>query len=163
MTIGSSVYIGTDGTGPGKETLSNQSLFTWTRGSSLEFRLMYWVLTNIILGGQWVRTRAGWRLSESDDSEPSKEEVQDLLGKHIKRESNRLMLEKASGISGAPRKFRGTISIFSNGTKVVLIRFLISTAINKKNIFKRLALVPPRTWPICQSFHGRLPNLDIPH
>ena len=60
---------------------------------------------NLTLGGQWVRTRSGWRLSESEDSEPSKEEVQDLLGKHIKRESNRLMLEKASGISGAPRKF----------------------------------------------------------
>ena len=62
---------------------------------------------NPCLGGQWVRTRSGWRLSESEDSEePSRQEVQDVLGAHIKRESNKYLMERASGINGAPRKSR---------------------------------------------------------
>ena len=52
-----------------------------------------------------MRTRSGWRLSESEDSEePSRQEVQDVLGAHIKRESNKYLMERALGINGAPRK-----------------------------------------------------------
>ena len=88
MTIGSSVYIGTDGSGPGK------------RRKRTLFDSIF-----INQGGQWVRTRSGWRLSESDDTEPSKAEVADVLGKHIKRESNKYIMQKAEGITGAPREF----------------------------------------------------------
>ena len=102
MTIGSSVYIGTDGTGPGKLKLICIKYIKFIQ--NIQFTETK--LNNILhLGGQWVRTRSGWRLSESEDSEePSRQEVQDVLGAHIKRESNKYLMERALGINGAPRK-----------------------------------------------------------
>ena len=63
----------------------------------------------VYVGGQWTRTRRGWRLSESEteveNQSPSKTQVENLLEKHVQKQSHKQMLETAEGIKGAPRKF----------------------------------------------------------
>ena len=90
MSLGSAVYIGTDGGGPGGQ---------WVRYVE--------GYNQVVIKWYLLRTRSGWRLSESENEEieePTKDQVQDILGKHIKKTSNKIIMVEAEGIKGAPRK-----------------------------------------------------------
>ncbi|CAG5081053.1 Oidioi.mRNA.OKI2018_I69.PAR.g9776.t1.cds [Oikopleura dioica] len=57
-------------------------------------------------GSQWIRTRSGWRSSESEstveESPPDKEEVKELLSSHVTKQWHKQCLVQAQGIKGAP-------------------------------------------------------------
>lgn len=57
-------------------------------------------------GSQWIRTRSGWRSSESEstveESPPDREEVKELLASHVTKQWHKQCLVQAQGIKGAP-------------------------------------------------------------
>ena len=64
----------------------------------------------IFLGSQWIRTRSGWRSSESEstveESPPDREEVKELLSSHVTKQWHKQCLVQAQGIKGAPRMIK---------------------------------------------------------
>jgi hypothetical protein len=71
-----------------------------------------------ILGSQWIRTRSGWRSSESEstveESPPDREEVKELLASHVTKQWHKQCLVQAQGIKGAPRTSKNVENISNN-------------------------------------------------
>ena len=69
----------------------------------------------IYSGSQWIRTRSGWRSSESEstveESPPDREEVKELLSSHVTKQWHKQCLVQAQGIKGAPRKSKKVLFV----------------------------------------------------